>query len=98
MKTVTITKENLNRFYKRNCLSKRTLEHVLNFNSFKSITGVFCTGTITLRKGSNIYRALIEAGYNPEEITRYNFTVMPLSKKYHKTFVIDNRLTKREKI
>ena len=100
MNTVTISKETLNNFFKRNCLSKRTLEHLLNFHKFYSITGIFSAGKISLRKGSNIHKALLSAGYSAAEITSYNFTIIPLSKRRHRNegfraFIIDNRLIKR---
>lgn len=99
---VTISKENLNNFYKRDCLAKRTLEHLLDFNSFSSVTGVFSAGKISLRKGSNIHKALINSGYSPAEIVSYNFTIIPLSKRRrntegYKVFVVDNRLIQRNK-
>jgi len=100
MNTVTISKETLNNFFKRNCLSKRTLEHLLDFHNFYSITGIFCSGTITFRKGFNIHKALINAGYKTTEISSENFAIIPLSKRQHRTegfkvFVIDKRLIKR---
>ena len=98
--TATITKENLDKFFKRDCLSKRILYNLLDFRNYYSITGIFSEGKITLRKGSNIYKALIRAGYEAKEIVDSNFLIMLLSKRPHKSqgykvFVIDRRLIKR---